>query len=93
MSLNIPEGYEVHYAIRQPDGNLLKDCRGVMVWWDQSNAEHYLAQMRENMRGVGIEYLATIESRICSPFTDRSAPVQGVVDEIERWRKSTGGQA
>lgn len=38
------------------------------------------------------EYLATVEARVCSPVFALDAPFTGFVDEIERWRKSTGGQ-
>lgn len=93
MSIHIPEGYEIQYAIRQPDGELFKIGDTPAFWLDQSQVEQYLEFLRRRTSGIGIEYLGTINGRLCSPFFDLNAPVQDFVEEIERWRKSQGGQA
>lgn len=93
MTVNIPEGYEIQYAIRQPDGELYKLGDSPAFWLDQSNAEQYLEFLRQRTSGIGIEYLAAINARLCSPFFDLNTPVRNFVDEIETWRKSQGGQA
>lgn len=50
--------------------------------------------LAEHAAELGItEYLATVEARVCSPVFALDAPFTGFIDEIERWRKSTGGQA
>lgn len=93
MSLNIPEGYELHYSIRKPDGELVTQHGGVMVWSEPEGARQYRDHMAMHLRHAGItEYLAAIEVRLCSPFVSLEAPLTGLIEELERWRKSQEGQ-
>ncbi|MFA4084217.1 hypothetical protein ONA92_21200 [Mycobacteroides salmoniphilum] len=94
MSLNIPEGYEIQYLIRKPDGTLLLSAKDKPAHWsDRSECDSMLAHLAEHAAELGItEYLATVEARLCSPVFPLDAQFTGFVDEIERWRKSTGGQ-
>ncbi|SKR67247.1 Uncharacterised protein [Mycobacteroides abscessus subsp. abscessus] len=94
MSLNIPEGYEIQYLVRKPDGTLLLGPNGQPAFWlDRSECDGMLKHLAEHAGALGItEYLATVEARVCSPVFALDAQFTGFVDEIERWRKSTGGQ-
>ncbi|GLE57230.1 hypothetical protein R2362_09445 [Mycobacteroides chelonae] len=95
MSINIPEGYEIQYLIRKPDGTLVLSAKDQPAYWsDRSECEQMLKHLAEHAEALGItNYLATVEVRLCSPVFALDAPFAGFVDEIERWRKSTGGQA
>lgn len=95
MSLNIPEGYEIQYLIRKPDGTLLLSAKDKPAHWsDRSECEGMLKHLAEHAAELGItDYLATVEARLCSPVFALDATFTGFIDEIERWRKSTGGQS
>ncbi|AMU39214.1 hypothetical protein A3N99_02660 [Mycobacteroides abscessus] len=95
MSINIPEGYELHYAIRQPDGQLVTDgfTNRPVVFADRSGAEKALNQMRQFASRMGItEYMGRIVYRLCSSYIDLDDPATGLIDELEAWRKGQGGQ-
>ncbi len=95
MTINIPEGYEIQYLIRKPDGTLFMGSNGRLAFWlDRAECDGMIDHLAEHAAELGItEYLATVEARVCSPVFALDAPFTGFVDEIERWRKSTGGQA
>lgn len=96
MSLNIPEGYELHYAIEQPDGTLAPHpMTGQTAYFrDQSAAERALGQLRENAARMGITaYAARVVCRICSPFISPDDPIAETIGQIETWLKSQGGQS
>lgn len=95
MSLNIPEGYEIQYLVRKPDGTLfMAPNRQPAFWLDRSECDGMIAYLAEHAEALGItEYLATVEARVCSPVFALDAPFIGFVDEIERWRKTQGGQS
>lgn len=94
MSLNIPEGYEIQYLIRKPDGTLLLGPTGLPAFrLDRSECDGMVKHLAEHAAALGItEYLATVEARLCSLVFALDAPFTGFIDELESWRKSTGGQ-
>lgn len=96
MSINIPEGYELHYAIMQPDGNLAKHpMSGSEAYFrDRSRAEHLLGHLREHAAEMGITtYAGRIVIRLASPFIDPDDPIIETLGQIESWLKSQGGQS
>lgn len=95
MSLNIPEGYEIQYLIRKPDGTLVLSAKDQLpaYWSDRSECEQMLKHLAEHAEALGItNYLATVEARLCSPVFALDASFTGFIEELESWRKSTGGQ-
>lgn len=96
MSLNIPEGYELHYAIKQPDGSLatMPGTNQPAFFLDMSRAEHMLGLLREGAAQMGITACAgRIVYRICSSFLDPNDPIVETIGQIETWLKSQGGQS
>lgn len=95
MSLNIPEGYEIEYLIRKPDGTLVLSAKDRPACWsDRAECEQALKHLAEHAEALGItDYLATVEVRLCSPVFALDTPLAGFIAELETWRKSQGGQS
>lgn len=96
MTINIPEGYELHYAIKQPDGNLAPHpLTGKPAFFaDRSQAERILGALRDQAAQMGITaYAGRIVYRLCSPFIDPDDPIAETIGQIETWLKSQGGQS
>ncbi|MFT8180228.1 hypothetical protein ACLXNF_21845, partial [Mycobacteroides chelonae] len=95
VSLNIPEGYELHYAIMQPDGTLasIPGTNQPAIFLDRSGAEHILGHFRQDAARMGItSYAGRVVYRLCSPFIDPNDPIVETIGQIETWLKSQGGQ-
>lgn len=95
MSLNIPEGYELHYAIMQPDGTLasIPGTNQPAIFLDRSGAEHILGHLRQDAARMGItSYAGRVVYRLCSQFIDPNDPIVETIGQIEIWLKSQGGQ-
>lgn len=96
MSLNIPKGCEVHYAIRQPDGTLASDgLTGETVTFDDiAKAEQALASLNRFTARMGVtNYQAEVVWQLRTEFIGMSdAKAQKLVSDVEGWLKSQGGQ-
>lgn len=81
MSLNIPEGYELHYAIMQPDGTLasIPGTNQPAIFLDKSGAEHILGHLRQDAARMGItSYAGRVVYRHSSSIpTTRSSKQSG----------------
>ncbi|QSM88767.1 carbinolamine dehydratase [Mycobacterium phage prophi91-3] len=96
MSFNVPDGYELHYAIMQPDGTLasMPGSDQPAYFRDKSKAERILGHLREGAESIGITgYTARVVYRLCSPFIDPDDPIAETIGQIETWLKSQGGQS
>lgn len=96
MSLNIPEGYELHYAIKQPDGSLapIPGTDQPAFFFDRSVAERVLGHLQEGAARMGITtYAGRMVYRICSSFLDPNDPIAETIGQIETYLKSQGGQS
>ncbi|SHT85018.1 Uncharacterised protein [Mycobacteroides abscessus subsp. bolletii] len=95
MSINIPEGFVVLYAIKNPDDTLAKHpfTGRAMVMTDRSMAERNLAQITEAAAQIGMTYTGRIVYQLCSPFIDPGDPIAETIGQIETWLKSQEGQS
>ncbi len=96
MSLNVPAGFQLQYAIKLPDGEFFKyhpQHEHPALFIDRSLAEQTLNELREGMRRMGIhEWAGRLVFQLVSPFLDLDDPAARVVDEISAWLKAQGGQ-
>lgn len=86
------------YAIRQPDGKLwgppktdlfgqTVDAVEPAIFGDRGDAERALEQLQASASRMGVEWLATIETRLCTPFSVTD-PSEQMIAELEAWRRS-----
>lgn len=89
--------FTTEYAIRQPDGKLWGQPKVDLfgqtvepvepeVFKTRGAAEQALEQLRASASRMGVEWLATIESRLCTSFSVTD-PSEQMIAELEAWRR------
>ncbi len=93
--MNIPEGFQVQYAIRMPNGKLATWGNDqVCLFDDRSIAEQTLNHLRHMAGGIGVtEYGGSVVHSVRTAWLGDDEPVQGLVSSLEEWLKTQGGQS
>lgn len=92
--MSAADWFATRYAVRLPNGELLKNAMGSVWTWDTTaEAEHALSYFEAHTKQLGVDdWRAEIVHQLCTPWLGEHDTADHMIAELTRWLEAqTGG--